>query len=248
MDRLQAMRVFVTVVDLGSQSAAADHLDLSRPVVSRYLAELEDWVGARLLHRTTRKLSLTAAGGETLPRCRQLLDLCGDMQAAVSEPDDAPRGLLRLSVSTSFGQAQLGAAIAEYVKLYPLVTVDLQMLDRTVNLVDERIDLAIRTSNDLDPNLIARRLTVCRSVVCATPAYLREHPAPQKVEDLARHNCLTHSYFGKSLWHFEENGEHVSVPVHGNITANEASTLMRVTLAGAGVAMLPSYQAGELIR
>ena len=242
------MRVFVTVVDLGSQSAAADHLDLSRPVVSRYLDELEDWVGARLLHRTTRKLSLTAAGGETLPRCRQLLDLCGDMQAAVSEPDDAPRGLLRLSVSTSFGQAQLGAAIAEYVKRYPLVTVDLQMLDRTVNLVDERIDLAIRTSNDLDPNLIARRLTVCRSVVCATPAYLREHPAPQKVEDLARHNCLTHSYFGKSLWHFEENGEHVSVPVHGNITANEASTLMRVTLAGAGVAMLPSYQAGELIR
>ncbi|KRP68493.1 LysR family transcriptional regulator [Pseudomonas paralactis] len=248
MDRLQAMRVFVTVVDLGSQSAAADHLDLSRPVVSRYLAELEDWVGARLLHRTTRKLSLTAAGSETLPRCRQLLELCGDMQAAVSEPDDAPRGLLRLSVSTSFGQAQLGAAIAEYVKRYPLVTVDLQMLDRTVNLVDERIDLAIRTSNDLDPNLIARRLTVCRSVVCATPAYLREHPAPQKVEDLARHNCLTHSYFGKSLWHFEEQGEHVSVPVHGNITANEASTLLRITLAGAGVAMLPSYQAGDLIR
>lgn len=242
------MRVFVTVVDLGSQSAAADHLDLSRPVVSRYLAELEDWVGARLLHRTTRKLSLTAAGSETLPRCRQLLELCSDMQAAVSQPDDAPRGLLRLSVSTSFGQAQLADAIAEYVQRYPLVTVDLQMLDRTVNLVDERIDLAIRTSNDLDPNLIARRLTICRSVVCATPAYLREHPAPQKVEDLARHNCLTHSYFGKSLWHFEEHGEHVSVPVHGTITANEASTLLRVTLAGAGVAMLPSYLAGDHIR
>lgn len=248
MDRLQAMRVFVTVVDLGSQSAAADHLDLSRPVVSRYLAELEDWVGARLLHRTTRKLSLTAAGSETLPRCRQLLELCSDMQAAVSEPDEAPRGQLRLSVSTSFGQAQLAGVIADYVKRYPLVTVDLQMLDRTVNLVDERIDLAIRTSNDLDPNLIARRLTVCRSVVCATPAYLADHPAPRKVEDLARHNCLTHSYFGKSLWHFEEHGEHVSVPIHGNITANEASTLLRLTLAGAGVAMLPSYQAGDLIR
>ncbi len=242
------MRVFVTVVDLGSQSAAADHLDLSRPVVSRYLAELEDWVGARLLHRTTRKLSLTAAGSETLPRCRQMLELSGDMQAAVSEPDDAPRGLLRLSVSTSFGQAQLAQAIAEYVKRYPRVTVDLQMLDRTVNLVDERIDLAIRTSNDLDPNLIARRLTVCRSVVCATPAYLLEHPAPQKVEDLAGHNCLTHSYFGKSLWHFEERGEHVSVPINGNITSNEASTLLRVTLAGAGVSMLPSYQAGDYIR
>ncbi|MEX5540796.1 LysR family transcriptional regulator [Pseudomonas poae] len=248
MDRLQAMRVFVSVVELGSQSAAADHLDLSRPVVSRYLAELEDFVGARLLHRTTRKLSLTAAGSETLPRCRQLLELCSDMQAAVGTPDDAPRGLLRLSVSTSFGQAQLADAIAAYVKRYPLVTVDLQMLDRTVNLVDERIDLAIRTSNDLDPNLIARRLTVCRSVVCATPAYLREHLAPQKVEDLARHNCLTHSYFGKSLWHFEEGGEHVSVPITGTITSNEASTLLRVTLAGAGVAMLPSYQAGDYIR
>lgn len=242
------MRVFVTVVDLGSQSAAADHLDLSRPVVSRYLAELEDWVGARLLHRTTRKLSLTAAGSETLPRCRQLLELCGDMQAAVSEPDEAPRGLLRLSVSTSFGQAQLAQAIAEYVKRNPRVTVDLQMLDRTVNLVDERIDLAIRISNELDPNLIARRLTVCRSVVCATPAYLLAHPAPEKVEDLAGHNCLTHSYFGKSVWHFEEDGEHVSVPVHGNITANEAGTLLRMALAGAGVAILPSYLAADAIR
>ncbi|WP_218173407.1 LysR family transcriptional regulator [Pseudomonas gingeri] len=254
MDRLTAMRVFVTVVDLGSQSAAADHLELSRPVVSRYLAELEDWVGARLMHRTTRKLSLTAAGSETLPRCRQLLELSSDLQAAVSTPDQAPRGLLRISVSTSFGQAQLVDAMAEYVKRFPGVSIDLQMLDRTVNLVDERIDLAIRTSNDLDPNLIARRLTVCRSVICASPAYLREHPAPQRVEELSRHNCLTHSYFGKSLWHFEQDGEQVSVPVQGTISANEASTLLRAVMAGAGISMLPTYQAGvhihrgELVR
>ncbi|MCP1457626.1 MULTISPECIES: LysR family transcriptional regulator [Pseudomonas] len=248
MDRLQAMRVFVTVVDLGSQSAAAEHLDLSRPVVSRYLAELEDWVGARLMHRTTRKLSLTAAGSEILPRCRQMLELSGDMQAAVSTPDDAPRGMLRISASTSFGQAQLASAMAEYVKRYPGVSVDLQMLDRTVNLVDERIDLAIRMSNDLDPNLIARRLTVCRSVICASPQYLREHPTPLRVEDLSRHNCLTHSYVGKSLWHFEQDGEQVSVPVQGNISANEASTLLQATIAGAGVAMLPSYQAGAHIK
>lgn len=242
------MRVFVTVVDLGSQSAAADHLDLSRPVVSRYLAELEDWVGARLMHRTTRKLSLTAAGNETLPRCRQLLELSTDLQAAVREPDEAPRGVLRISVSTSFGLSQLADAIAEYVKRYPGVSVDLQMLDRTVNLVDERIDLAIRTSTELDPNLIARRLTVCRSVVCASPAYLREHPAPQRVEDLSRHNCLTHSYFGRSLWHFEQNGEQISVPVQGNISANEAGTLMQTVIAGAGISMLPTYQAGAYIK
>ncbi|MEG0858847.1 MAG: LysR family transcriptional regulator [Pseudomonas sp.] len=254
MDRLTAMRVFVSVVDLGSQSAAADHLDLSRPVVSRYLAELEDWVGARLMQRTTRRLSLTAAGQETLPRCRQMLELAGDLQAAVSTPDEAPRGELRISVSTSFGQAQLMDAMTEYVKRFPGVKIDLQMLDRTVNLVDERIDLAIRTSNDLDPNLIARRLTVCRSVICASPAYLREHPTPLQVEDLARHNCLTHSYFGRSLWHFEVEGETVSVPVQGNISANEAMTLQRAALAGAGIAMLPTYQvapalhSGELVR
>ena len=242
------MRVFVTVVDLGSQSAAADHLDLSRPVVSRYLSELEDWVGARLMHRTTRKLSLTAAGNETLPRCRQMLELSADLQAAVSAPDEAPRGLLRISVSTSFGLSQLANAMAEYVKRYPGVNVDLQMIDRTVNLVDERIDLAIRTSNDLDPNLIARRLTVCRSVICASPAYLREHPAPQRVEELGRHNCLTHSYFGKSLWHFEQDGEQVSVPVQGNISANEAGTLMQAVIAGAGISMLPTYQAGVYIK
>ncbi|MGH8383332.1 LysR family transcriptional regulator [Pseudomonas sp.] len=254
MDRLTAMRVFVSVVDLGSQSAAADHLDLSRPVVSRYLAELENWVGARLMQRTTRRLSLTAAGQETLPRCRQMLELAGDLQAAVSAPDEAPRGELRISVSTSFGQAQLMDAMTEYVKRYPGVKIDLQMLDRTVNLVDERIDLAIRTSNDLDPNLIARRLSVCRSVICASPAYLREHPAPVHVEDLTRHNCLTHAYFGRSLWHFEVEGETISVPVQGNISANEAMTLQRAALAGAGIAMLPTYQAapalrsGELVR
>lgn len=248
------MRVFVSVVDLGSQSAAADHLELSRPVVSRYLAELEDWVGARLMQRTTRRLSLTAAGQETLPRCRQMLELAGDLQAAVSTPNDAPRGELRISVSTSFGQAQLMDAVADYVKRYPGVKIDLQMLDRTVNLVDERIDLAIRTSNDLDPNLIARRLTVCRSVICASPAYLQQHPAPQQVQDLSQHNCLTHSYFGRSLWHFDVDGEVMSVPVQGNISANEAMTLQRAALAGAGVAMLPTYQAagalrsGELVR
>ncbi|QBF28261.1 LysR family transcriptional regulator [Pseudomonas tructae] len=248
MDRLTAMRVFVSVVDLGSQSAAADHLELSRPVVSRYLAELEDWVGARLMQRTTRRLSLTAAGQETLPRCRQMLDLAGDLQAAVSTPNDAPRGELRISVSTSFGQAQLMDAVADYVKRYPGVKIDLQMLDRTVNLVDERIDLAIRTSNDLDPNLIARRLSVCRSVICASPAYLQQHPAPEQVQDLSQHNCLTHSYFGRSLWHFHLDGEVVSVPVQGNISANEAMTLQRAALAGAGVAMLPTYQAADALR
>jgi DNA-binding transcriptional LysR family regulator len=242
------MRVFVTVVECGSQAAAALRLDLSRPVISRYLAELEEWTGARLLHRTTRRLSLTAAGKETLPRCRQVLELSEALRTAVAAPDDTPQGLLRVTVSTSFGQAQLAQAVAEFVRLYPAVAVDMVLLDRAVNLVEERIDLAIRISNDLDPNVIARRLTVCRSVVCAAPDYLRRAPALRRIEDLARHNCLTHSYYGTSVWHFERDGEPVAVAVGGNISANESVSLLQAACAGAGVALLPTYLAASRIR
>ncbi|OEZ29601.1 LysR family transcriptional regulator [Variovorax boronicumulans] len=255
MDRLNAMRVFVTVVDAGSLSAAADKLDLSRPVVTRYVAELEQWTGARLLHRTTRRLSLTAAGEELLPRCRQVLELAGDMQAAVRHPAEAPSGQLRITASTSFAQAQLAGAVADYVRRYPGVAVDLVLLDRAVNLVDERIDLAIRVSSEIDPNLIARRLSVCRSVVCATPDYLKTHGQPQRVEELAQRNCLTHSYFGRSLWNFtrKADGLPVSVAVAGNLSTNDAASLMALARAGAGIAMLPTYltsgllQSGELV-
>ena len=244
------MKVFVAVVDGGSQTAAAQRLDLSRPVVSRYLAELEAWAGARLLHRTTRRFSLTPTGNEVLAKCRQMLDLAHDIPVARAAPGEGPQGLLRVTVSTSFGQAQLVGAVREFVALNPGVAVDLVLLDRAVNLVDERIDLAIRITNDLDPNLIARRLTVCRSVVCASPAYLRAHPL-RRVEDLVQHNCLTHSHYGKTLWEFdldgEVGGEPTSIAVSGNISANDSIALAMAARQGAGVAMLPTYVAAPLL-
>jgi len=260
MDRLTAMQVFVTVVDSGSQSAAALQLDLSRPVVSRHLAELEEWVGARLLHRTTRRLSLTAAGSEVLARCRQMLNAAAELQQSVSSAQQQPKGLLRITSSTSFGP-QLARAVAEFVRRYPEVAVDLVILDRTVKLVEERIDLAIRITNRLDPHLIARKLAICRSTVCATPAYLRQQGTPTEVEQLALHQCLTHSYVGKSLWTFtlKEKYRHGgmrgetsaedqrSVAVSGNISANEAVVLLHAALAGAGIAHLPAYTAAPYI-
>ncbi len=243
-----AMRVFVTVVDSGSQSAAAEQLDQSRPAISRYLAELESWAGARLMHRTTRKLSLTDAGNEILPRCRQVLALTDDLRSAVALPDGAPQGLLRLTASSSFAHAQLARAVAEFGALHPAVSVDLVLLDRAVNLVEERIDLAIRISNDLDPNLIARRLTVCRSVVCAAPAYLAKHGKPKMLAELGAHNCLSHFYYGKSVWTFEQGGEPASVAVSGNLSANDTSSLLQAAIAGAGVALLPTYLAAEPLR
>ena len=243
MDRLKAMQVFVEVADRGSLSAAAAHLDMSRAMVSRYLAELEEWVGVRLLHRTTRRLSLTPAGAETLPRCRRMLDLVGDMRDAVATPEAAPRGLLRVTAPMSFGTSQLVGVVSEFVARYPGAAVDLMLVDRAVNLVEERVDLAVRITNDVDPNLIARHLADCRSLVCAAPAYLERAGSPARAEDLSLHNCLTHSYYGRSLWRFVREGETVDVPVSGNITANEAVVLMRAALGGAGIALLPTYLA-----
>lgn len=248
MDKLSAMQAFVTVVDCGSQTAAADKLGLSRPVISRFLAELEDWTGARLMHRTTRRLNLTAAGAEMLPLCRRMLDLADDMRAIASHPEDEPEGLLRITVSTSFGQAQLTEAITEFIARYPKVRIDMQLLDRTVNLVDERVDLAIRITNELDPNLIARRLTTCRSVVCASPRYLANHTVPHVIEDLSLHNCLTHSYHGSSLWHFTRDGEPGSVAVSGNVSTNDSITTLQAALCGSGIALLPTYLAAPLVR
>ncbi|MBI3144689.1 MAG: LysR family transcriptional regulator [Pseudogulbenkiania sp.] len=247
MDRLNAMRVFVEVVDKGSLTAAADSLDMSRAMVSRYLAELEEWVGARLLHRSTRRLSLTSAGSDTLPRCRQLVDLAEELQTSVAAPEEAPRGILRLTCSVWLGQSYLARAVAGYVKRYPATAVDMQLVNRAVNLVEEGIDLAIRITNDLDPNLIARKLGMCRSVVCASPAYLREHGTPQRAEQLALHNCLTYSYFGKSLWEFEYEGRPVSVPVGGNVSANETAVLLEAARHDVGITMQPLQAAAPLL-
>ncbi|SMF33132.1 LysR family transcriptional regulator [Pseudogulbenkiania subflava] len=247
MDRLKAMRVFVEVAERGSLSHAADSLDMSRAMVSRYLAELEEWAGARLLHRTTRKLSLTSAGSEMLPRCRQMLALEDEIQAAVTAPEAAPRGILRLTCSVWLGQSYLARAVADYVKRYPATAVDMQLLNRSVNLVEEGIDLAIRITNDLDPNLIARKLGLCRSVVCASPGYLQQHGTPQRAEQLALHNCLTYSYFGKSLWAFSRDGQPVSVPVGGNVSANETAALLEAARQGVGITMQPLQAAAPLL-
>ena len=247
MDRITAANVFVNVAERASMTATAEALDMSRAMVTRYLAHMEAWAGARLLHRTTRRISLTPAGEQTLARCRQMLELAGLMPVAVDTPADVPQGLLRLSCAQSLAQDILAPAVASFLRLYPQTAVDLQISDRTVNLVEERIDLAIRITNDLDPNLIARPLGICGSVVCATPAYLAAHGTPRSPQELALHNCLTHSYFGKSLWQFERHGRQLAVPVGGNLSANESRVLLAAALEDAGVAMQPEYSAAPLV-
>jgi DNA-binding transcriptional LysR family regulator len=247
MDRLTAMTVFVEVAERGSLTGAAEALDMSRAMVTRYLAEAEDWLGARLLHRTTRRVSLTGPGEAALLRFRQMLAIGEELQDELATDSPEPHGLLRVTASVSFGQLHLAAAVAEFVRRHPLTRVELLLVDRVVNLVEERVDVAVRISRAIDPALIARRLAPCRSVMCAAPAYLAAHGTPATADALAGHNCLTHHYVGKSVWQLQRDGRPVSVAVSGNISANEASLLLEAVRAGAGIAMLPRYQIGPLL-
>lgn len=243
-----ATRVFVEVVERGSQTAAAEALEMSRAMVSRYLAELEGWVGARLLHRTTRKLSLTGAGEQLLGQCREMLAVAEAMQGVSQGRNEAPRGNLRIACSQSFAQAWLVHALNDFTSLYPQVSVDLLVGSQAVNLVEARIDLALRITNQLDPNLIARQLAVCRSVVCASPAYLEKHGTPQHLAELSQHNCLSYAYFGRSIWAFSRAGEPHAVAVSGNLSANESMVLLEAALAGGGISLQPRYSVGGHLR
>lgn len=247
MDRIIAAQVFAAITEQGSLVGAADTLDMSRAMVTRYLAQMERWAGARLLHRTTRKLSLTAAGEATLLRCRELLQLCEQMPLAADAQADQPRGMLRIACSQSLAQSVLAGAVAQFTQRHPLTQIDLQIGNTSVNLVEQRIDLAIRVTNQLDPNLIARRLGSCASVVCASPAYLAAHGTPLHAAELSQHNCLTYRYFGKSLWEFDADSEPLAVPVGGSISANESVVLMQAALAGAGITLQPMWSAAPLI-
>jgi DNA-binding transcriptional LysR family regulator len=248
MDRMTAMNVFVEVVERGSLTAAAEALDMSRAMVTRYLAEVERWLGARLLHRTTRRISLTGPGEAALLRFRQMLAIGDELHGELANDNPEPHGLIRVTASVSFGQIHLAAAVADFVKRHPLTRVELLLVDRVVNLVEERVDIAVRISRAIDPALIARRLAPCRSVLCAAPSYLAERGAPTTADELATHNCLTHHYVGKSVWHLQRDGRAIAVAVGGNISANEASLLLEAVRAGAGIAMLPTYQIGPLLR
>jgi DNA-binding transcriptional LysR family regulator len=248
MDRMTAMNVFVEVAERGSLTAAADALEMSRAMVTRYLAEVERWLGARLLHRTTRRISLTGPGEAALLRFRQMLAIGDELRGELATDNPEPHGLLRVTASVSFGQSHLAAAVAEFVKRHPLTRVELLLVDRVVNLVEERVDIAVRISRAIDPSLIARPLAQCRSVLCAAPAYLAERGTPTTADALATHNCLTHHYVGKSVWHLQREGRKIAVAVGGNISANEASLLLEAVRAGAGIAMLPMYQIAPLLR
>lgn len=241
MDRLTAMNVFCEVAARGSLTDTAGALDMSRAMVSRYVESLERWLGVRLLHRTTRRVSLTPAGEEAFARCRQMVDSARELQGIAEVRRGAPTGKLRITTSPSFAQAVIARLVAQFVRLHPRTQIELVALDRAVNLVEERIDLAIRIGNRREENLVAKSLGTCHSVLCASPGYLAAHGTPATLEALAEHRCVTHAYVSRKEFRLHQGDTIVRVPVSGPVQCNEASIAREATLAGAGIAMLPLY-------
>ena len=256
MDRLSAMEAFVRVVEAGSFVAAADRLGISTSSLSRLVADLEQHLGARLLNRTTRRLSLTESGQAYYERCVTLLADVAEAEAVAGQSAAQARGTLRLTCSYSMAEQTVAPAIAAFVERHPAVKFELVVADRIVDLVEEGFDLAIRVGNVGSDRLVARRLGSMQLVLCAAPAYLERHGAPAVAADLPRHNALTYAYSAAPrVWRFHDIAGNVhDVRVAGNLHANSGDALRAAAIAGLGILYEPDFllasalRGGQLVR
>lgn len=249
MDRIAAMQVFVRVVEAGSFVRAAEQLDLSTTAASRQIAELESYLGVRLLNRTTRSLSLTDAGRAYFARCESILAEVAEAEAQIGLQALNPSGILRLSAPIAFGAERLGELLTGFRARYPLITVDVSLADRMVDLVEEGVDLALRIATVLDSSLVARRLTTVRIAICAAPGYLARCGTPLTPQDLAQHICLLYTNTARSdEWIFDGPDGRESVHVQGGWRANSGDLLRVAALAGEGVVCQPTFLVGNDLR
>jgi DNA-binding transcriptional LysR family regulator len=247
MDRLAAIEAFVRVAECGSFSKAAERLHSSKSVVSRQVGALEAELGARLLHRTTRALTLTEAGRSYFEQAARILTDLAEANASVGQLQAAPRGRLRVSAPMSFGFLHLAPAVPDFLDRYPDVEIELAMNDRYVDLVDEGFDMAVRIGKLEDSSLVARKLAPARRTVCAAPAYLQARGIPASPDDLKAHECLCYSNVGLSQeWRFvRPDGRPWPVEVRGRLHANNGDALRAAALRGFGLAVLPSFLVGH---
>ncbi len=248
MDRLTSIEAFVRVVESGSFVAAAEVLGISQAMVSRHVQGLESRLGTRLLQRTTRRLSLTEAGAAYFERSQQLLRDLEEMDASVASQTQQPRGTLRVNAPVVFGTRHLSRLLAEYSARFPEVTVELSLNDRFIDLVEEGVDLAIRIGTLAESRLVARRLCPIRLVVCGSPAYLARYGRPHTPADLAAHNCLGYTYTrGGHEWPMVGPDGPVNIPVRGSLRANHGEVLYQAAIDGMGLALQPTFIAGEAL-
>jgi DNA-binding transcriptional LysR family regulator len=251
MDRIDAMKVFVTALDEGSLAGAARRLARSPAAVSRAIAFLEVHVGTRLLHRTTRAIKLSEAGERYVVACRRMLVDLEEADIAAAGERSAPRGTLTLAAPVLAGEVVLQTVIDAFLDAYPTVSVRLRLLDRPVNLIDEGIDVALRIAHLADSTLIAIKVGEVRRVVTASPRYLAQHPGIAKPADLAKHQIIAMTHFGLDAWSFPPRaGTAVprSVPFKPRFVVNSVRSAVAAAVDGGGVTRLFSYHVAEPVR
>jgi len=245
---LARIRAFVQGFDCGGFSSAARQHGRSKALLSKYVTDLEDYLGVRLMKRTTRKLSLTEAGEAYYREASALLQQLDDLDASITEQTTEPRGLLRVSVPRNFGESTLAPAIYEFLLQHPKVTLDLRLEDRYVDLIDEGVDVALRISTMQDSSLIARKIADMHVVVGASASLLKRHGTPQHPDDLRQMPCIVDvNLQGQSNWRFTQDGKTISVPVNGPVRTNSPLAARTAAAMGLGFVILPSYLADPLV-
>jgi LysR family transcriptional regulator for bpeEF and oprC len=237
MDQLLAMRVFTRVAERGSFAQAADELDISRAAASAHVATLEKHLGARLLNRTTRRVSLTAEGADYLRRSRRILDEVQDAEETLRGARSKPQGLLRVDVPVAFGRYLLLPALPEFTRRYPAVDLDIRLNDRIVDMVAERVDVALRIGNLQQSGLVARRVAQTNIVTCASPTYLADHGQPRTPDDLREHRLLglTPAGGGTPEWHFPPPYNARRLKLHFAMQFNAGEAPVIAAAAGLGI-------------
>jgi DNA-binding transcriptional LysR family regulator len=249
MDKLESLRAFAKVVELGSFSEAGRALRLSRSAVSKYIGELEDELGVQLLSRTTRRVSPTENGQAYFER---VLGILGELEAAdqaVTQLQATPRGLLRVNAPMSFGTLRLGPAIAGFMELYPDLRIQLVLSDENVDPLQDGLDVTLRIADLESSSLIARKIMPIARVICASPAYFQAHGVPSHPNDLRDHNCLAYGFLSTgNQWKLSGNdGDHWIQPPW-TLCANNAEVLRDAAIAGRGIALVPTFIAAEALQ
>ncbi|MCE2593779.1 LysR family transcriptional regulator [Motilimonas cestriensis] len=247
MDRLTAAKVFIDVVHCGSFTAAADRLDMSRSMVTRYVDGMEAWLQTRLLHRTTRKVTLTSAGETCLKEIETWLEQ-GEKLALYGADPLALTGRVKIATSVSLGLSLLAPAIKAFQDQHPQIFIDLDVQDTVKDMTEQQIDLAIRVTASPSDALIGKPIGVCESVLVAAPDYLAQAAPIMQPQDLTAHRCLGYKNFAWSVWHLAKDDQFEAVEVSCHLTANEATTLLYASISGAGVSLQPTYLANKYIK
>ena len=246
MEDLQRMAIFARVVETKSFSAAARDLGLSKSLVSKQVTQLEKSIGARLLNRTTRNMSLTEAGATFYGHCARIVEELQEAKLAVGRLHSNPQGLLRISVPVAFGRLHIAPALPELLSTYPQVKIDMVTTDRFVDLAEEGYDVVVRIMSEPAPNMVARRLAAVHRKICATPEYFARNGIPETPEDLERYNCLTYTYSNpQDIWRLHGQHGDISVRASGTLRLNDDDALAEAVLGGLGLALLPTFIIGN---